>query len=68
MGKLKKSNKVRHNMTQIANVLAVVTFFYWLMNLHMTVKEGGLKCETKIPTCMQKLEPKVQGGLCTKGA
>ena len=63
MGKLKKSNKVRHNMTQIANVLTVVTFLLAYELTYDSQRRGGLKHETKIPTCMQKLKPKVQGGL-----
>ena len=35
--KLEKNDKVRHNMTQIASLLAVATFF----GLHFTVREGG---------------------------
>ena len=30
--KLEKNDKVRHNMTQIASLVAVDTVFYWLMD------------------------------------
>ena len=42
--KLKKNDKVRHNMTQIASLLAVATVFYWLMDskcLHFAVGRGA---------------------------
>ena len=46
----KKSDKVRHNMTHIANVLAVATVFIDLWTLISTFdREGGLIGETKIP-------------------
>ena len=41
--KLEKNDKVRHNMTQIASLLAVATVFVDLCQnwLHFTVREGG---------------------------
>ena len=40
MGKLEKSGKVRHSMTQIASVLTVATVFIGLWTLHLLVREG----------------------------
>ena len=55
-----KRNKVRHNMTQIASVLAVATVFIGLWTPISTfARERGLMGETEIP--MQELEPKVWG-------
>ena len=38
--KLEKNNKVRHNMTQIASLLAIATILL-TYGLHFTVREGG---------------------------
>ena len=42
--KLEKNNKVRHNMTQIACLLAVATVFAWFLgsNIYILQSEGGL--------------------------
>ena len=64
--KLEKNDKVRHNMTQIASLLAIATVLL-TYGLHFIVREGGLIRETKVP--MQELELKMQGGgLCARGA
>ena len=57
--KLKKNNKVRHNMTQIAISLAVATVFVDLWASFYS-QGGGLICETKVP--IQELELKMEGG------
>ena len=63
--KLEKNNKVRHNVTQIASLLAVATVFIDLWN-PFYCQGGGLIHETKLP--MQELELKMQGrGLCMRG-
>ena len=55
-----RHDKVRHNMTQIASVLAVATVFIGLWTPISTFdREGGLIGETKIP--MWELEQKVWG-------
>ena len=59
-----KTDKVRHNITQIAGLLAVATVFIGLWTLQ-SGRGGGLLRETKLP--MQELELKVQRGLCTRG-
>ena len=43
MGKTRENDEVRHNMTQIASLLAVATIClgYGLYYLHFTVREGG---------------------------
>ena len=56
LAKLEKNDKVRHNMTQIASLLAVATVFIGLWTL-FTVREGGLIHETKLP--MQELKLKL---------
>ena len=40
--KLEKNDKVRHNMTQIASLLAVEVLLLLIYGLHFTVREGGL--------------------------
>ena len=63
--KLEKNNKVRHNMTQIASLLAVVTVLL-TCGLHFIVREGwGLIRETKLP--MQELELKMHSSLLQRG-
>ena len=63
--KLEKNDKVRHNMTQIASLLAVATDICQIMGSILQSGRGGLICETKVP--MQELELKMQGGLCARG-
>ena len=59
--KLEKNDKVRHNMTQIASLLAVATVFIDLWTpFYSRGGGGGLILETKVP--MQELELKMQGG------
>ena len=62
--KLEKNDKVRHNMTQIASLLAVATVFVDLCQIMGSILQsgrgGGLIRETKVP--MQELELKMQGG------
>ena len=58
--KTREKRQVRHNMTQMASVLAVATVFIRLWTLISTfdsLRRGGLIHETKIP--MQELETKV---------
>ena len=57
--------------THVPNILAVATVLIgsWaLISIVDSQRSGGgeLIGETKIP--MQELEPKVQGGLCTRGS
>ena len=66
MGKTQyKSDKISHNMTQIASVLPVATISISLWTL-ISRQRRGLICGTKIP--MQELEPKMQGKLIREGA
>ena len=68
LAKLEKNDKVRHNMTQIASLLAVATVFVDLWAPFYSQGGGGLIRETKVP--MQELELKMQGGeggLCARG-
>ena len=58
--KLEKNDKVRHNMTQIASLLAVATVFVDLWAPFYSQGGGGLIREIKVP--MQELELKMQGG------
>ena len=62
--KLEKNDKVRHIMTQIASLLAVVTVFIALWTPFYS-QGWGLIRETKLP--MQELELKMQGGLMHEG-
>ena len=62
--KLEKNDKVRHNMTQIASLLAVATVFVDLWAPFYS-QGGGLIRETKVP--MQELELKMEGGLMREG-
>ena len=68
--KLKKNNKVRHNiiMTQKASLLAVATVFTWLMVNNVSIysqrREQGLIREIKLP--VQELELKCSRGLCMR--
>ena len=39
--KLEKNDEVRHNITQIASLLAVATVFYWLMDSIYQSGRGG---------------------------
>ena len=48
--KLEKNDKVTHNMTQIASLLAVATVFVDLWAPFYS-QGGGLICETKVPIC-----------------
>ena len=50
MGKLEKNDKVRHNMTQIASLLAVATVFIDLWTPFYS--QGGLIRATKVPTVL----------------
>ena len=63
--KLEKNNKVRHNMTQIASLLAVATVIIDLWTPFYSQGGGGLIRETKLP--LQELELKMQGGLMREG-
>ena len=63
--KLEKNDKVRHNMTQIASLLAVATVFVDLWAPFYSQGGGGLIRETKVP--MQELELKMEGGLMREG-
>ena len=63
--KLEKNDKVRHNMTQIASLLAVTAVFVDLWAPFYSQGGGGLIRETKVP--MQELELKMQGGLMREG-
>ena len=66
--KLEKNDKERHNMTQIASSLVLATVLI-VCNVCILQSEGGgegrLICKIKLP--MQKLELKMQGGLCARG-
>ena len=65
--KLQKNDIVRHNMTQIASLLAAATVFIGLWTLFYR-GGGGLKYETKLR--MQEHELKMQmqrGDLCARG-
>ena len=62
---LEKNDKVRHDMTQIASLLAVATVFIDLWAPFYSQGGGGLIHETKLP--MQELELKMQGGLMREG-
>ena len=63
--KLEKNDKVRHNVTQIARLLAVATVFIDLWTPFYSQGERGLIHATKLP--VQELELKMQGGLCAGG-
>ena len=54
-------------MTQITSVLAVATVYISLWTLISRQRRVRLRREIKIPTCMQELDPKVQGGLYARG-
>ena len=62
--KLEKNDKVRHNMTQIASLLAVATVFVEIWAPFYS-QGGGLIRETKVP--MQELELKMEGGGRNRG-
>jgi hypothetical protein len=57
-------------MTQMASLLAVATVFVglWTRISILYSQRRGLICEAKLPMTMQELEPKMQGGLCARGA
>ena len=59
--KLEKNDEVRHNMTQIASLLAVFVDLW----APFYSQGGGLIRETKVP--MQELELKMEGGLMREG-
>ena len=63
--KLEKNYKVKHNMTQIASLLAVATVFVDLWASFYSQGGGGLIRETKVP--MQELELKMEGGVYARG-
>ena len=56
---LDENDKVRHSMTQIANLLAVAFVLWILISTVYSQGGGGLIRKTKLP--MQELEVKVQG-------
>ena len=63
--KFEKNDQVRHNMTQMASLLAVATVFVDLWAPFYSQGGGGLIRETKVP--MQELELKMEGGLMREG-
>ena len=58
--KLEKSDKVNHNMTEIASVLAVATIFISLWTL-ISRQRSGVICETKY--LCRNLSQSVGGGV-----
>ena len=63
--KLEKNDKVRHNMTQIASLLAVATVFVDLWAPFYSQGGGGLYARQKY--LCRNLSLKWRGGLCARG-
>ena len=65
--KLEKNDKVRHNMTQIASLIVVVTVFTWLMICNVCIlqsEKGGLYARQKLHDIVpiQELELNMRWG------